>query len=145
MKPTITWVIVADASSAQVFVNHGPGKGLEQRHDLVWKAEAPVDYADRAGMAHSSHGHGSSGMTRHDPRALAEAAFARDVAAHLAEHHDHSDYDRLLLVAAPHMLGKLRGVLDDKVRDSVVGEVDKDLTKIPVHDLPSHLADVLAV
>ena len=54
-------------------------------------------------------------------------------------------YDRLVLVAPPTALGDLREALSDPVRSLVRAELDKDLTKIPVAELPSHLGAVLPV
>ena len=29
MKPTTTWILIADGARARLFANHGPGKGVE--------------------------------------------------------------------------------------------------------------------
>ena len=29
MKPTTTWILIADGAHARLFANHGPGKGIE--------------------------------------------------------------------------------------------------------------------
>ena len=52
-------------------------------------------------------------------------------------------FDKLVLVAAPKTLGDLRDLLPDPVKAKVVAEIDKDLTKVPLHELPKHLDSVL--
>ncbi len=54
-------------------------------------------------------------------------------------------FDRVILVAPPATLGDLREALSDHVRAAVYAELDKDLTKTPVAELPQHLGAVLAV
>jgi protein required for attachment to host cells len=43
------------------------------------------------------------------------------------------------VVAAPKVLGDLRGLLPKTVHGKIVAEVDKDLTKIPTRELGKHL------
>jgi protein required for attachment to host cells len=145
MKPTVTWILLADAQTSHVFVHEGPGKGLARSPVLSLTADPPVEYSDHPGRSFSSHGHGSSGMQRRDPSTQAEALFARTIATRLAEQVRASAFDRLILIAAPHMLGALREALDDDVATKVAAEIDKDLTKVSVHDLPGHLTDVIAI
>ena len=42
------------------------------------------------------------------------------------------NYDKLILIAAPEVLGCLRQHLSPNVASKVVNEIDKDLTKIPL-------------
>jgi protein required for attachment to host cells len=43
------------------------------------------------------------------------------------------------------MLGALRSHIDENLRERVIAEIDKDLTKIPAHELPEHLKEWLVV
>ncbi|HNB27398.1 MAG TPA: host attachment protein, partial [Alphaproteobacteria bacterium] len=54
-------------------------------------------------------------------------------------------FDRLVLVAPPTTLGDLRMELGESTLKLVSGELAKDLTRHPEHELPQHLASVLAV
>lgn len=78
-----------------------------------------------------------------DPKRQAQQEFAGDLASELRRAADDGDLDHVVLVAPPQMLGDLRGALDDRVRDKVIGELDKDLAKLKIHELPSHLGDIL--
>ena len=54
-------------------------------------------------------------------------------------------YDRLVVAAAPKMLGALRDDMPDALKSALRADLDKDLTKLPLSDLPAHLDEVLAV
>ena len=54
-------------------------------------------------------------------------------------------YDRLVIVAPPVALGDLRTAISDQVRALVVGEIARDLTKIPNSEVAEHLKEVLIV
>ena len=69
--------------------------------------------------------------------------FLQGLADRLDERLAAGAFDRVILVAPPHALGVLRGAISDKVKGAVAGEVAKDLTKTPDHDLASHLTDVI--
>ena len=78
-----------------------------------------------------------------DPQRYAKYAFARELAERLEEAAHGHRFDRLVLVAAPKTLGDLRELLPDPVKTKVVAEIDKDLTGVPLRDLPKHLEAVL--
>lgn len=144
MKSKVTWVVLADARSAKIMENIGPGKGFTEVSGTQLKAPSPSDYADTPGQVHSSHGPGRAAMTRRDPKSIAATAFAQQIAAEMTQCLGRGAYERLVLVAGPHMLGELRAALTDGVRATILAEVDKDLTDVALSDLPKHLADVLA-
>jgi protein required for attachment to host cells len=72
-------------------------------------------------------------------------SFSERLAALLEEELAAKAYDRVVLVAPPTTLGDLRAALPAAVREAVSAELDKDLTKTPVAELPRHLGAVLAV
>ncbi|MBF9050455.1 host attachment protein [Roseobacter sp. HKCCD9010] len=144
MKPTITWVLLADAQSARIVMNAGPGKGFSDVPGKQFKAAPPTEYADTPGQGQSSHGPGRAAMTRRDPKAAAAKAFAKRLADDLAEAQRAGHFARLVLVAGPQMLGDLREALSPPVRAALLGELDKTLTEVALADLPEHLADILA-
>lgn len=51
-------------------------------------------------------------------------------------------FDRLVLVAPPAMLAKLRKMISPAVRQTVATEIEMDLTDIPTSEIAQHLADV---
>jgi protein required for attachment to host cells len=88
----------------------------------------------------------SGSPTRHaiEPRRdLHEAAkedFIRTLAADLATLQKQGEFDALVLVAPPRVLTELKDALSKPTAGIVVKELQKDLTKVPDHDLTSHLS-----
>jgi protein required for attachment to host cells len=77
---------------------------------------------------------------RVDWHRFAKEQFARDVAAALEKAALDRLYGNLILVAPPRTLGDLRQALGSHARSLVAGEVPKDLTNLPDHELPAHLS-----
>ncbi len=76
---------------------------------------------------------------RQDPHEAAKADFIRTIAAELGALLKQGQFDQLMLVAPPGVIGELKGALSDVTAKTVVKELHKDLTKIPDHDLTPHL------
>ena len=52
---------------------------------------------------------------------------------------------RVMLVAAPRVLGDLRKALNAQATAKIGGEIGKDLTQVAVHDLGPHLSDLVTL
>ncbi|MBO0743000.1 MAG: host attachment protein [Hyphomicrobiaceae bacterium] len=148
MKPTRTWILIADGARARILQNDGPGKGLQALEGHVWHGDHAATHelmTDRTGRAFSSTGPARSAIEPHsDPHRQLKRNFARRLADALADGWRDRAFDRLILVAAPTALGDLRAALSAEVRAKVVAQVPKDLTKTPDAALAEHLKDVLA-
>jgi protein required for attachment to host cells len=148
MKPTRTWVLIADGARARILQNDGPGKGLHEVEGCVFHSDHAATHeimSDREGRSHSSVGPGRSAIEAHsDPHRELKKKFAHQLAAVLASKLREKAYDRLVIVAAPSALGDLRAALSDQVRAKVTGEVAKDLTKTPDGEVAGHLKDVFS-
>jgi protein required for attachment to host cells len=77
---------------------------------------------------------------RRDLHEAAKEDFIRTVAGDLATLHNQGKFDALVLVAPPGVLTELKGALGKPTAGIVVEELQKDLTKVPDHDLTSHLS-----
>ncbi len=78
---------------------------------------------------------------RTDPREQMKRGYLEMLADQLDEKLQAGAFDRLVVVAPPQALGMLRGAFSDRVKGAVSGELAKDLTKTPNHELGSHLED----
>jgi protein required for attachment to host cells len=149
MKPTVTWVLLADGAQAKVFAHAGPGSGLRPVEDLLFEEEplkAQDIMADRPGRTFNSVGTGRSGYEyQTDPVQHREAAFVRSVAAALDRRYQQSAFSRLIIAAAPTALGDLREALSAGLRTALVAELPKDLTKLPTPQLERHFEGMLAL
>lgn len=145
MKPIVTWILLANTRNAKVLVHRGPGSGLVPVADKHWSAEEVETARDRAGVGHSIAGPGVSAVEQTDHQRLSSARFARDVMGKLSDGVAANEFERLVLVAGPLMLGLMRKAMDHRLKYALIGEVDKDLSALPIGALESHLADVMAV
>jgi protein required for attachment to host cells len=149
MKAIRTWIVVADGARARFLVNEGPGKGL--REALPEESGAPPPPTRDLGTDRPGRVFESADSSRHamEPRVdwhrFEKQRFARSVAQVIDRGATERAFDRLVLIAPPRTLGDLRAVLGHASREAVHGEVAKDLTKVPVHDLPGHLEDILNI
>jgi len=149
MKKIVTWIVVADGQHARILVNEGPGKGLE----LVPGGELEGDDrqgrdidADRPGRTFDSGGQGRHAKEPPtDPRQVVEEAFLRRILDHVGKAASRTAFERLVLVADPSSLGFMRKHLSTPLKHKLHGDLAKDLTKVPMHELGDHLGDVLPV
>jgi protein required for attachment to host cells len=96
---------------------------------------------DRPGRVMESATPGRSAVEpRSDPKELAKEGFVKLVAEELAAEHERGAFDQLMLVAPPGVLTELKDKLAKPIADLVVKDLQKDLTKVPDHDLTEHLA-----
>jgi len=149
MKPKVTWVLIADGTHAKVFQHGGPGKGLVALRDMMFEEEplkAQDIVSDRPGRSFSSVGQGRSGYEPpSDPVDVREARFMKTVAERLDAKFREGAFHRLVIAAAPEALGDIRPQLSKAVQAAIVGELPKDLTRMPTDKLESHFDGIIAV
>lgn len=137
---SITWIMVANASQAKLFANHGPKRGLEFVKELVHpqsREKTSNLVSDRSG-SHAGTGHGSF-IQATDPKHHEAELFAQEVSRELEHGCVRNDYDRLILVASAPFIGLVNNCLPGQVRSKVSDSIDKDYTRLPVKDLAGQL------
>lgn len=127
------WVVVADAARARIFAAIGPDSELRELHDLV-HPESRRHTGDLRtggkGEVVESIGRSMRQTDRETTTGEKHAdTFAAEVAAFLRQHRVDNDYERLILVAEPGMLGRLRHKLDSATARLVEETVDKNLAQ----------------
>jgi len=65
--------------------------------------------------------------------------FSRQMAHEINRASAQGAFDHLVLVAPPHTMNGIRDELDTTTAAKVLGSLQKDLTKVPDHELASHL------
>jgi len=147
MKPVRTWVVVADGAHAKVFEHSKAAKQLKLVRGMTFDTDLPANreiLADRPVRSFESQGRARHAKEeRTNPHRELKRAFAKKLAAALAEKHAGKRFERLVLVAPPKALGDLRGALTKAVHDTVVGELAHDLVKTPHGELAPHLSKIL--
>jgi protein required for attachment to host cells len=96
---------------------------------------------DRPARVMESAGPGRSAVEpRRDLHEAAKEEFITLVAEQIEAEHGNGQFDQLVLVAPPGVLTELKDKLSKPMAALVTSELQKDLTKVPDHDLTSHLA-----
>jgi protein required for attachment to host cells len=145
MMPKKLWYVIADGAPAR-FVERDEQGHFHTVANFVSTALHKRERAlgtDKPGRATESalpmhHAIESRGSLVEE----AKQDFIRSVADALASEHGQGRFDRLILVAPPRVLTELKDKLDEPVAESVVTELQKDLTKVPDRDLVGHLASL---
>ena len=149
MKPTVSWILIADGGRARILENRGPGKGLQAVEGMVFERELPPSreiLTDRPGRSIESHGAARHAIENaSDPHRELKRAFAKQLCEVLESKLEEGAFQRLALVAPAVTMGDLRQALPAKLQKAVVGELVEDLTKVPNDRVPRHLANVLAL
>lgn len=146
MRRGTTWVLIADGSKARLVRQEpaGDGGGLTPLREFDGVNRPGRDLtSDRPGRTFDRAGERRHAMQPPtDPKRHEKRRFAHELAGFLDAAAKRGEYDHLILVAPPQALGDLRDELPKAVSDRLAGELAKDLTNLPVHDLPVHLAAV---
>jgi protein required for attachment to host cells len=148
MKPTRTWIVIADGSRAHVLLNEGPDKPLSFVLGTDFHHATPPNreiYTERSGRTHESVGVSRSSVERNDAHAQQKDQFVQTLIVFLKEKLSRKNFDRWILVAPPEILSDFRKHLDPALKDALHGELAKDLTKIPTDKISDHLHGVLPV
>ncbi|MGE4278037.1 MAG: host attachment protein [Magnetospirillum sp.] len=146
MAHTATWILVADGARAQFYRSEDGCLTPAVNHDLAVPTRAHVRdvETDRPGRAFDSAGQGRHAMEPPTPwKDHEKHLLAKAVAGELKRAVGSHEMERLVVVAAPAMMGDLRAVLDPDVKRCVVAEVEKDYTHLPLPELTAHLGKLL--
>ena len=147
MKASKLWLLIADGGRARVLSNSGPGRGVVAVPGLVFSADLPLSHdigADRPGRSFESSGKTRHAMEPHsDPHQQLKHTFVAGLVDMLEKNLEQGKFDRLVIAAPQSVLGMIRPAISDRLRDVIAAEVDKDLTKVPNHEVAARLADVI--
>jgi protein required for attachment to host cells len=143
----VTWVVTADSTRADFYrvekiggdfqpvtsINHAEGKKKGQ--DLV---------TDRPGRAFDSAGTGRHAMSPQvDPRDHEANVFAREVCEKLELGRTRGAYGRLVVLAPPDFLGRLRKNITPAANKLVVESVPKNVVGLDAADIRKRVRTLL--
>ena len=141
-----TWILVAHRSGARLFENAGPGKGLNLVEEIPHPEGRLKDgqiNADKPGRAFDTFSRRHSVSQEKGPADQVTSMFAKHLSDMLDKARAQNRYTKLVLVAEPHLLGELRGALNNQTAALVTSTLNKDLINIENRDLPKHLGSIL--
>lgn len=131
------WVVVADGEKYLLLENVGNHQRIDLqviRHREVESPPTREQGTDQPGRFNDP-GPGRSAAEETDWHRLGKERFAKELAEQLRLWALGNRFDALVLAADPRTLGVLRPALHKAVAERVVGEVDKDLTRMPVGEI----------
>ena len=144
----ILWILVAHRSGARIFESLGVGQALELRQDIAHPEGKLRDQdigSDKPGRGIDSHGSRTSFQQEQGPSAHISEQFAKQLAELLNDGRVKQRYQRLVLVAEPHLLGLLRAALSRETAALITASVTKDLGHVGLRDIGTHLEGVVRI
>ena len=136
------WVVVCDGAKALVLENDGDIRIPNLKTVKVFEQKDLATHmigTDAPGRTFNSVGSARSAVEQTDFHDLAERAFLTQLAQHLEEAVASGKTKSLIIVAPPRALGMIRPAYSHAVKSAVRIEVDKDLVKMPVHEIEKRL------
>ena len=139
-------VVVTDSEKALFLVNRTDGENPNL--DVIRKTEEenPPDREqteNRRGRVQESAGHGRSAYDETDFHELQKERFASDLAERLYKMAHRGDFEQLILVASPQILGVVRDEMHQEVSRKLIATVDKTLTNHPIGEIEKIVSDSL--
>lgn len=157
-----TWILVSDASRAQLYREEPAGKGftlLESYNHDESRARVRDLMADAYGRKPNGTSGGNGGLGAGaggqyfgrpgaapdtDPKEIEKQKFAQELAEVLEKGLNEHAYETLVLIAPPHFLGLLRGTVSKQVSNHIETSVDKDLSWLDGPRLTERLRELRA-
>jgi protein required for attachment to host cells len=142
--PHDAFVFVGDGRKALFLRNEGDEKFLNLKTEQVLYDQNPPTReqgSDQPGRAFASVGARRSAVEDTDWHELEEQRFAHEIAAALQRIVRERKVKALVVVAPPRTLAELRRAFHSEVKNRIIAEIDKDLTKQPIYEIEKHLAE----
>jgi protein required for attachment to host cells len=137
------WVVVCDGAKALVLENVGDNVFPNLKTVEVFEQENPATHeqgTDRPGrMPAVAQGPGRASVGQTDWHDRGEEAFLTGLAKHLDSEVSAGKAKSLIVIAPPRALGMLRPAYSAALKSAIRCELDKDLVKLPVHEIEKHL------
>lgn len=142
--PHNAWILVGDGEKALFLRNDGDEVYPNLVTMDVMAQENPSTHeqgAERPGRFNDGPSAHRSAVEQTDWHQLAEDRFAHDLADRLYQAAHANEFQHLIVVAPPRVLGELRHSFHKEVQNRIVAEVDKTLTNHPVHKIEKLLVE----
>ena len=141
--PRNSLILVGDGQKALFLRNRGSAQRIDLVVERILEQENPATReqgTDRPGRSIASVGVARSAMEEADRHHIAKERFANEIAKALY-HHAHANlFERLIIIAPPKILGKLRKAFHPEVLERIAAEIPKELTSHPVPEIGKLIA-----
>jgi protein required for attachment to host cells len=139
--PNETLILVADGDKALFLRNKGDAEFpnlVVEGTELHQNPRTRELGSDRPGRTMDDLGHRAA-MEETDWHRMEKGKFASELAAMLFQQAEKNRFEKLIVAMPPQLLGELRKHLHKTVADRIIGDVAKDLTRMPVYEIETHL------
>ncbi|WP_127900134.1 host attachment protein [Solirhodobacter olei] len=147
MRKPSEWILVMNAAHARLIEGlAAPRSPAPHEQAIEAHPQRPGEImADKPGRSFSigSGGRRSAMVSPSDPQREAERAFVDRIIEMVEKAHSAGAFDRLVVVAAPEMLGLWRAALPPKLRQAVSREVARNIANLAPLPLQEALRDEL--
>ena len=144
MQPKRIWIVVTDGGMCRFLASEKQNADPAIAMPDLNMPNPPTreQGTDKPGRTFESVGNRRSA---YEPPAdwheQAKRDFAREIAGLLKEKSRNGDFDKLILVAPPEMLGNLRPLLSPETKEKLLGEVNKDYTQLTPREIKEQLSE----
>ena len=148
MKKIRTCVVIADGARAKIFINDGPGMGLKAMENGEFEKTSEPSRElgnDRPGRTRDSQSgirHAVEGTDFHLNEKL---HFIGELAKIINIKAANNEFERIILVAPPKILGDMKKKLDKHSTSIMKDSLAKDLTHFKIDELSKHLKEVMVL
>ena len=140
-------VIVLDYTCARIFHSSSPKGPLEEKKVLVHSENRLHDKnmtSDRQGYSFSSHGYGRNALSKsEDPKEHEIKQFVKEISEYLKISEANNEFDKLVIIAGPKLLGVLKKQLNNNLRKLITYELKKNIAKLSANEIRKHLPEYL--
>lgn len=140
------WILVADAAHARILSANGNIKKavhVKSFDNDKARLHGKDFTTSRPGRVFNGDGSHAASADEGNPKEHAVSEFARKLAGALDTGRQHGSYDKLTLVAPPHLLGLIKQSLDTNTARLVSKTIQKDLAHESTKDFIAHLGRLM--
>lgn len=141
--PNNAWIALCDGARGVILRNDGDAADISLRTVASYQSSAARTHDlgdDRPGRVTGSMGSPRSAVEAPDLHDREEQEFLQHFVESLDSHVKASPHGRLVIVAPPRVLGRVRKLLNAELRDRLFAEVPRDLTLYTVEEIKTRLA-----
>jgi protein required for attachment to host cells len=142
----VTWILVADSTSARFFSVETPSSPLLEFDNLVHTEGRMHDRditTDLPGRIKSSDGSGHALEQPTDPKKHDTEQFAHEIAHYLSGAHNGNKFEQLVIVASTSFLGLILNQLSAQLKRTVCFELNKNIATQNAADIRKQLPDFI--
>lgn len=140
-----TMIVVADSTRARIFTAdsvHSPLNEIETMAHPEGRMHEQNMVSDMPGKDSGKGGGGDHAFQEKiEPKEQEMIEFAKRIADYLDNARKANELDKLLIVAAPALLGELRTHLSVETSEKIAFELDKNIAHHDVEDIRQHLSE----